>query len=200
MKEVRERVQNGPVLPNQQVTEVTEGSAQAGSPAVTIVAMRRRQSWCIPLAALLACLFVAAPGWADEHPNFSGQWKLNLDQSNFGPVGKPDSAGYRIQHNGANLQLDYTVDGKTVHAEVTTDGQEQVTDSTPDYEILTRAYWAGPVLVFEARDKARPAHESRGYKWTSRWNLSDDGKTLAILKHFTTPQGEFDQKLVFEKQ
>jgi hypothetical protein len=112
----------------------------------------------------------------------------------------PESAAYSIQHNGATLLLDYTQDGKKTHVEVTTDGEERVTDSGPDSEVWTRAYWAGPVLVFESRDKARPAHESRGIKWTSRWNLSDDGKTLAILKHFTTPQGEFDQKLIFEKQ
>ena len=199
---MREQLQDAAVLRGQQVTEVTQGSVQPGSRDDTILPMSRTRSRRIAqaVAALFACLLLTAAGPADEHPNFSGQWQVNLEQSNFGPMGKPDSASYNIQHNGAILLLDYTVDGKTVHAEITTDGQEKVTDSTPDNEVWTRAYWAGPVLVFEARDKARPAHQSRGYKWTSRWNLSDDGKTLAILKHFTTPQGEFDQKLIFDKQ
>ncbi len=152
------------------------------------------------LLALLACLLLSAVARADEHPNLSGEWKLNLEKSDFGPVPPPDSASYSIRHNGANLVLDYTQDGKKTRVEVTTDGEERVTDSTPASEVWTRVYWAGPVLVFESRDKARPAHESRGIKWTSRWTLSDDGKTLAIQKHFTTPQGEFDQKLIFEKQ
>lgn len=152
------------------------------------------------LALLLACAFLSAAALAADHPNFSGQWTLNLDKSNFGPVPKPDSAGYSIQHDGASLVLDYTQEGAKSHAEVNSDGEERVTESNRDSEIWTRVYWAGPVLVFESREKARPAHESRGLKWTSRWSLSEDGKTLAIVKHFTTPQGEFDQKLVFEKQ
>lgn len=160
-----------------------------------------RGRWTRPLlTVLLSCLFFAAAARADEHPNFSGQWKLNVDKSNFGPVERPDSAAYSIQHSGATLVLDYTVDGQTTHAEVSSDGVERVTESTRDSEVWTRVYWAGPVLVFESRDKARPAHESRGLKWTSRWSISEDGKTLAIQKHFTTPQGDFDQKLIFEKQ
>lgn len=160
---------------------------------------RRLQVWGA-LCAFIACLLAAAPGWAQKQPNFSGRWNLNLEKSELGPMPKPDSGQYVIRHAGANLTLDYTQDGKTTHAEITTDGEERVTDSNPDTEIWTRVYWAGPVLVFESRQKARPAHESQGIKWTSRWSLSDDGKTLALQKHFTTPDGEFDQKLLFDKQ
>ncbi len=159
-----------------------------------------RIHWLACALALAACLLLASTGWADEHPNLSGEWKLNLQKSDFGPMLPPDSAAYSIRHSGASLVLDYTQDGKKTHAEVSSDGEERVTDSNRDSEIWTRVYWAGPVLVFESRDKARPAHEGRGIKWTSRWSLSDDGKTLAIQKHFVTPQGEFDQKLIFEKQ
>ncbi len=167
----------------------------------TILRMHsRRNRWWTCALALSACLLLASAGQADEHPNLSGEWKLDLTKSDFGPALPPDSAAYSIRHSGASLVLDYTQDGKTTHAEVTSDGEERVTESNRDSEIWTRAYWAGPVLVFESRDKARPAHEGRGIKWTSRWSLSDDGKTLAIQKHFVMPQGEFDQKLIFEKQ
>ncbi len=153
------------------------------------------------IAALLACLLLSTLGAAQEHPNFSGNWKLNPDKSSFGAIPPPDSLTYKIQHEGATLLLDFDQDGKKAHLEFTTDGQERVTDSSnPESEIWTRVYWAGPVLVFDARDKARPAHESRGIKWTSRWTLSDDGKTLAIQKHLSIPQGETDQKLIFDKQ
>lgn len=151
------------------------------------------------LAVLLGCL-VGAAAQSDDHPNFTGTWKLNLEKSNFGAIPPPDSASYNIRHSGATLAIDYTQDGKKTHLEFTTDGEERVTDSNPDSEIWTRVYWAGPVLVFEARDKARPAHESRGIRWTSRWTLSDDGKVLAIQKHLSIPQGETDQKLIFDKQ
>ncbi len=164
--------------------------------------MGRGGSWWVRQAwwTLLACLLLSAAGAAQEHPIFSGNWKLNLEKSNFGAIPPPDSLTYSIQHDGATLLLDYNQDGKKAHLEFITDGQERVTDSNPDSEIWTRVYWAGPVLVFDARDKARPAHESRGIKWTSRWTLSDDGKTLAIQKHLSVPQGETEQKLIFDKQ
>lgn len=152
------------------------------------------------LWVLEAVLLAAVPGTAQKQPNFSGAWNLNLDNSELGPMPRPDSAHYVIRHSGANLSLDYTQDEKKTHADLITDGDERVTDSNPDTEIWTRVYWAGPVLVFESRQKARPAHASEGLKWTSRWSLSEDGKTLAIQKHFTTRDGEFDQKLLFDKQ
>ena len=157
------------------------------------------RSWGL-LCGVLALLLAAVPGLAQNQPNFTGTWNLNLDKSELGPMPRPDSAHYDIRHSGANLTLDYTQDSKKTHAELTTDGTERVTDSSPDSEIWTRVYWAGPVLVFESRQKARPAHQAEPLKWTSRWSLSDDGKTLAIQKHFTTRDGEFDQKLLFDKQ
>ena len=152
------------------------------------------------VSALVALLLTAMPGLAQKTPNFSGTWNLDLDKSELGPMPRPDSAHYVIRHVGPNLTLDYTQDNKKTHADIITDGDERVTDSNPESEIWTRVFWAGPVLVFESRQKARPAHESEGLKWTSRWSLSDDGKTLAIQKHFTTRDGEFDQKLLFNKQ
>lgn len=152
------------------------------------------------LTTLCTCLLLTAVGRADDHPNLSGQWKLNLEKSDFGAMPPPDSLVYGIRHNGASLLLDLEQDGKKTHLEFTTDGEERVTDSSRDSELWTRVYWAGPVLIFEARDKARPAHESRGVRWTSRWTVSEDGKTLSVQKHITTPQGETDQRLVFEKQ
>lgn len=160
---------------------------------------RRAGSWRV-FCALVALLLAAAPALAQKTPNFSGAWNLDLEKSELGPMPRPDSAHYLIRHAGPNLTLDYSQDGKKTHADIITDGDERVTDSNPDSEIWTRVYWTGPVLVFESRQKARPAHESDGLKWTSRWSLSDDGKTLAIQKHFTTRDGEFDQKLLFNRQ
>lgn len=152
------------------------------------------------MAVLAVCLALATASWGQDRPNFSGTWKLDTENSDFGAMSKPDSGTYVLHHGGANLVIDLSQDGKKAHVEIITDGEERVTDSNPDTETWTRAYWAGPVLVFESRQKARPAHESSGIRWTSRWSLSDDRKRLAIQKHFTTPDGEFDQKLIYDRQ
>jgi len=153
------------------------------------------------VCAIVLVICLAKPvASAQEHPNFAGTWNLNIDKSEFGGLPKPDSLTYVLHHAGANLAVDITQDGKKAHLEFTTDGEERMTESNAEYEIWARVYWAGPVLVFESRQKARPAHESPGLRWTSRWSLSDDGRTLAVQKHFTAPQGEFEQKLIYDRQ
>lgn len=144
-------------------------------------------------------LALAAAAQTRPTPNFSGYWKLNAEKSDFGGAPPPDSAGYVIRHIGAKLTFDYTQDGKTSRVDITTDGQERMTDSNDEAEVWSRAFWEGPVLVFEARQKARPAHPAPGVKWTSHWKLSSDGQTLTIERQITAPQGQLGQTLVFNR-
>jgi len=153
-------------------------------------------------SALIPALLLAFTAAAQTKPstNFSGYWKLNPQKSDFGGAPAPDSAGYVIRHIGARLAFDYTQELKTSRVEITTDGQERMTDSNDEAEIWTRAFWEGPVLVFEARQKARPAHPASGIKWTSRWKLSADGQTFTIERQITAPQGQLTQVLVFNRE
>jgi hypothetical protein len=150
--------------------------------------------------ALFLLLPLVAAAETQPTPNFSGYWKLDPEKSDFGGAPAPDSAGYVIRHIGAKLAFDYTQESHTSRVEITTDGQERMTDSNDEAEVWTRAFWEGSVLVFEARQKARPAHPAPGIKWTSHWKLSPDGQTLTIERRITAPQGQLSQVLVFNRE
>jgi hypothetical protein len=154
---------------------------------------------CVRLAALCLLLLGVAAAESKETPNFSGYWKLDTEKSDFGGITAPTFAGYTIRHVGAKLAFDYTQESQTTRIEITTDGQERMTDSNPEFEVWTRAFWEGSVLMFEARQRPRPAHENPNVKWTSRWKLSPDGKVLTIERQITAPQGQLNQVLVFNK-
>jgi len=139
----------------------------------------------------------AAP---DSHPNFSGTWIMNADKTDFGPLPKPDHAKYVIHHSGGSLVMEYTQDSSTHHVDVTTDGEERVTESDDESEIWTRVSWSGSVLVWEARRRAKPAHQVIPVGWVSRWSLSEDGKTLNIKRRITSGEHSVDEVMVFEKQ
>jgi len=152
------------------------------------------------VACCCVLLAFAAAAQTKPTPNFSGYWKLNPEKSDFGGGLAPDAAGYVIRHIGGRLTFDYTQDSKTTRVEITTDGQERMTDSNAEAEVWSRAFWDGPVLVFEARQKARPAHPAPGVRWTSRWKLSADGQILTIERQITVPQGQLNQILVFNRE
>jgi len=149
---------------------------------------------------MVVLLALAAVAQIKPAPNFSGYWKMDAEKSDFGGAPGPASAGYVIRHLGAKLTFDYIQDSHTSRVEITTDGQEHMTDSNDEAEVWTRAYWDGPVLVFEARQKARPAHPASGIKWISRWALSPDGQVLTIDRRITAPQGELHQVIAFNRE
>jgi hypothetical protein len=154
-------------------------------------------------SALILALLLVLPVTAQTKaaPNFSGYWKLNPEKSDFGGAPAPDFAQYVIRHIGGKLTFDYTQDSHTTRVDLTTDGQERMTDSNnADAEIWARAFWDGPVLVFEARQRPRPAHQIPAVKWTSRWKRSADGQTLTIERQITGPQAQLTQVLVFDRE
>lgn len=161
--------------------------------------MMAHPHWHLLVFALLLALATAA-AQSKPTPNFSGYWKLDPEKSDFGGGPGPESAGYVIRHICAKLTFDYTQESHTSRVEITTDGQEHMTDSNDQAEVWTRAFWEGSGLVFEARQKARPAHPPSGVKWTSHWTLSPDGQALTIDRRITAPQGELHQVMVFNRE
>ena len=55
-----------------------------------------------------ALLFIAAlsiPAVAADKPNFSGDWAMNLEKSNFGPLPMPTSVTMKITHAEPSITI-----------------------------------------------------------------------------------------------
>jgi hypothetical protein len=151
------------------------------------------------LTALTVLIF-AAPR-AQAATNFSGDWKMNVSKSDFGPTAAqaPEVLTRSIKHNDPALEIathQKGAQGETnSQLKYTTDGKECV-NKLPQGEAKGTAKWQGDNLVVES------VREAQGVEIKARetWTLSDGGKVLTILNHVTIPQGELDLKYVFEKQ
>jgi hypothetical protein len=150
-------------------------------------------------AALAASLF-AVLACAQAAPNLSGEWKMNIAKSDFGPIPMPEVFTRTITHKDPSLEYKTHQKGAQgdVNTEIkyTTDGKPCV-NTVQDSEAKGTAKWQGESLIIES------TRELQGMQITSKetWTLSDGGKTLTIGSHITVPQqGEFDLKLVLEKQ
>jgi hypothetical protein len=133
-------------------------------------------------------------------PNLSGQWKMNVVKSDFGPTPAPEILTRTIKHN--DPVLEYTTYNKGRQGEVTssikytTDGKP-CTNKIQGSDSKGTAKWQGDNLVIES------TREFQGMQISFKeiWTLSDGGKTLTINSHFSIPQqGEYDLRLVLDKQ
>ena len=147
-----------------------------------------------------AALFCFLAASALAAPNFSGEWKLDLSRSQYGPIPAPLAVTRKVTQQGSSLS--WSTYQKSAQREVTTelkyttDGKECINKMT-NGDAKGTAKWQGDSLVIESSQQVQGAE----IKSRETWAVSADGKTLTILTHLTLPQqGEFDVKQVFEKQ
>jgi hypothetical protein len=147
---------------------------------------------------LIATLLLASSAFAA--PNLTGEWKLNLAKSQYGPIPAPLEVTRQIKVEGISLSMStYQKSAQrenTSELKYTTDGKVSVNKVT-NGDSKGTAHWDGDTLIIESSQQNGPAE----IKSREAWTVSPDGKTLTILTHLTIPQqGEIDVKQVFEKQ
>jgi hypothetical protein len=151
--------------------------------------------------AIISVLLLITMANAAGRPNFSGIWKLDVGQSEFGPQTPPTQSEYVIRHIGSRLSFNYTQDGNTTRVDITPDNQERITSSTAEANTWTRAYWSGDTLVLESRERQKfGTQQATGAGWISRWSLSDDGKLLIIERTLRNGDHEARQRIVYSRR
>jgi hypothetical protein len=132
-------------------------------------------------------------------PNYSGTWKLIVSKSDFGVLPGPDSRTDVIEHNDPALKVATSQDGAQGKQDytlaITTDGKE-ATNNAGGMELKSTGSWDTNNLVVNTKLK----FQDNDVAIKSTWVLATDGKTLTVTAHLTSPMGETDQKMVFEKQ
>ena len=156
--------------------------------------MHRR--WCLAAACTL---FVGLAGAAQAKPDFSGNWKLNVDKSEFGPIPPPSTMTMKIDHADPDLKVATSQSGPqgdmSYEAKYTTDGKE-CTNTIGPMEAKSTLKWEGDDLLVDTNLDAGGMQIAIKGKWT----LSADGKTLTQAAHINSPQGDIDVKYILEKQ
>jgi hypothetical protein len=148
------------------------------------------------ILALAMMTFVRGVAAADK-PNFTGEWQLIVSKSNFGSMPPPDSFIRKIVHveptisivdkqfrDGADMTTlrENTIDGKPIAT---------VMNDTP---VTTAAEWDGQNLVEII------VIDSMRVKFCGKMHLSKDGNVLTNKTVWTSPQGDSELTMVFERQ
>jgi len=137
--------------------------------------------------------------FAQQKPDFSGTWKLNVAKSDFGALPGPDSRTDVNTHKEPSLTDDVKAEGEQgkqqYSMKYTTDAKE-VTNQMGPREIKSTLKWEGNNLIVSSK----LTYNNMDVTGVSNWSLSADGKTLIITIHYTSAMGETDQKFILEKQ
>jgi hypothetical protein len=151
------------------------------------------------LLAIAATLALAAGVAAQTKPNFSGEWTLVADKSDFGPMPAPTKLVRTIVHVDPSLKIktvQASMEGETT-AETTfsTDGKP-TNNTVMGNPMSTVGKWEGPTLLLNSTMTV----EGTSITIEDRISLSDGGKTLTMARKLDTPDGTINLKIVMAKK
>lgn len=140
---------------------------------------------------LLITLFAAAALFAEDHPNFTGKWKLNIQKSETGGSGLTELI-VEVDHKDPVFK--YTVKGMAGGQQFEQD-ESFTTDGKPSRDshgLMVKASWDGPSLV------AVGTADDGSMVYLSKLTLSEDGKT--ITRVFTGKDDPQQRHEIYDKQ
>ncbi len=140
----------------------------------------------------------AAMGLAAQSPTsfIDGTWKLNAAKSDGGPRELPGVLTIRVTSNGLEFEGLQMADGVETRLKFRSDGTETVNQLAGGVEMRGKHRVKDGALHAEYRI-IMPETE---FTQTDKIVVSADGKTLTTEREVKTPQGSFQQKLVFDRQ
>src|SRR6266852_2590795 len=136
----------------------------------------------MPSYTLAAVFFLAGVMTviAQQKPDFSGEWKLNVQASTLSPIVAPaaQSGVLRIEHHEPRFTAHQTIvlDGKPIESrfELLSDGREVATTNDRGLRILSTLRWDGDALVGMWRIHGPDGEVTISF----RYELQDGGRRL----------------------
>jgi len=156
---------------------------------------------------LISCIlfFLLSYHLSAQNQNFSGNWKLNKEKTNFGDYSE----------NSAPVQLDVRQTKDSINISRTSVGKENdlssYTEIMPFNERLvtnvirnaTRKTasikWSSDNNSIIETGKYIDYSTKSIYSVTEKWDLIDDGKTLVVSRTDISDDGTFSAKFIYEK-
>ncbi|RPJ58988.1 MAG: hypothetical protein EHM23_15650 [Acidobacteria bacterium] len=155
--------------------------------------MSKKTSLAFIVMVVFCSLLLAAP------PDFSGKWVLNKDQSEMRTRDgeKPDIT-MTIEQAADTLKVKQESSSEFMNREYSykLNGETQEVEGRGGRMSKVTPKWEGDVLVVSTVREGQQGTTTS----TERWQLSADGKTLTIAGKNQSPRGEFESKMIYQKQ
>ena len=150
--------------------------------------------------AFVAVVALSAGLFAQAKPNFSGEWVMVPEKSDFGPVPAPTSMTRTITHQDPILKIVTVQAGgatgdRKIETTFSTDGKPQK-NTIIDSPMTTTGKWEDKTIVLTSTMSMQGVDVGI----EDRMSLSDDGRTLTLTRKIAAPDGEMMAKVVMVKK
>jgi hypothetical protein len=138
---------------------------------------------------------------AQPKPDFSGEWKLNVQASTLSPIVAPvaQSGVLRVEHHEPRFTAHQTIvlDGKPFESkfELLSDGREIATTDDRGRRTVSTLRWDGDALVVTWRIQGSAAEVTISF----RYELQDGGRRLRAAEQIRGGGRDQDNLWVFER-
>ena len=130
--------------------------------------------------------------------DFSGSWVLAVAKSEFGRANPPQALSMVVRQSEKQLMVESTlVDGRgatTSSSALDLTGKE-AENVMRGNKVVSVSTWRGPMLHVKAKASVQGAE----IKTVDQWQLEDGGRVLTVYRTAITPNGEIEQRYVYEK-
>ncbi|HKD80751.1 MAG TPA: hypothetical protein VKH81_13720 [Candidatus Angelobacter sp.] len=127
-----------------------------------------------------------------------GNWKLDIAHSKFhDPAPKEETLTVDAASKDA---VKYSTKGTAADGSAYTEAYEGKADGK-EYPLTRNGQPVAKIAYHRntAHNSTGKATVTEGVTFTESATVSNDGKTLTVKQHFTTPAGEFDNVAIFHK-
>ncbi len=130
--------------------------------------------------------------------DFSGTWSLSVAKSDFGRANPPQALAMTVKQSPAQLTVESTLTdargASTSNYTLDLSGKE-AENVMRGNKVLSVSSWRGATLHV----KAKTSVQGTEIKTVDQWQLDDTGRLLTIYRTASTPQGDIEQRFVYEK-
>lgn len=150
------------------------------------------------LAKIAVFAILAGCGAPLPAVDFSGSWTLALGKSDFGRANPPQAQSMVVRQTDRQLAVESTlVDGRgATTSSYTLDlSGKEAENVIRGNKVVSVSTWRGPVLNVKAKASVQGAE----IKTVDQWQLEEGGRVLTLYRTATTPNGEIEQRYVYEK-
>jgi hypothetical protein len=141
-----------------------------------------------------------------DHPDFSGEWKLNESKSDLGQFAGYAPRTIKVTQAADSITIAKTAPGfngddMTIAETLSFDGKQTKTTMFQTSTRTASAKWSddGKTLTITYDLMLDFNGQQTEVKGTEAWTLSDDGKTLLSQNNSSSSFGDIQAKGVYEK-